>query len=460
MESLWATLDNFSGAGLETELREQFFPNRFKYQISCKSHEGKYFYRYRDYFIKIFAIPGLNPPKQRLKIYRREALIGFHLNRKHDTFPLTYGYWTIQESQPECGNFTYAVLVTEFIVGNSLRNLMVEWSGIVFREAILRTLLRIIAGTLLELQRRFEFTHYDLNQSNIIVSVALYPHTYNFDLGNRIETVRAPYKIHFIDLGDAHVKDFKKSSYHEPRLMVNATAPAIFDPLFDLAWLISHSMRLHRHIEPRIRDLFNRNGFSLSGNSSLVPYPGYFKRPLFIPGMLWHLISLHGWIYHSQEAREVQNQTLSSEQLQHSVTPIRFLNDLEYELIRYLFILAESKEIRVDVISHKSIQWIAPMSFLNLRSIDEIFYYVRSSNYARKRVTAVISGIHYQLRDDPEYQEQVTKQLYRVAPALYIDKRHVLNDVYKDTPETFAQLLFSNDNAPIKQIRAIQSNSH
>jgi hypothetical protein len=451
MESLWATLDNFSGVELEGELREQFFPNRSKYQLSCKSHEGKYFYRYQSYFIKIFVISGLNPPKQRLKIYRREALIGFHLNRKHDVFPLTYGYWTTQESQPERGNFTYAVLVTEFIVGNSLRNLMIEWSGIIFREATLHNLLRIAAGTLLELQRRFEFTHYDLNQSNIIVSVALYPHTYNFDLGNRIETIRAPYRIHFIDLGDAHVKDFKKSPYHEPRLMVNATAPAIFDPLFDLAWLISHSMRLRRHTEPHIRNLFNRNGFSLSGNSSLIGYPGYFKRPLFIPRMLWHLISLHGWMYHAQESHDTQ---------QHSDNPVRFLNDLEYELIRYLFILAESKQIRVDIVSRKSIQWVVPMNFLNLRSIDDIFYYVRSSDHARKRVFAVISGIHHRLRDDLEYQEQITKKLYQVSPVLYADKRHVLENVYKDTPETFVGFLFDSVNTPVKLVKAIQSNSH
>jgi serine/threonine protein kinase len=249
----------------------EYLKSLFKYgvpeetEIISEREEGNVYKLTHDY--KTFVIKERKNSSFGDKICNvcvlREYIVGILINKYESPYLVrTLAYFEYEGS---------SFIVTKYVPGVSLISMI---SGEDFQtESVSVQIFEIVLHMVYTLGLTMEFTHYDLHAANIIIETVKKPHTYhltNAD-GDPVK-IMSKYKITFIDLSRSHVKDVPEM-YCETATLDTATAPGIFDPMFDMAWIIGLMLVLISD-DREMKKFMIRNYFNIDPNChDRIGYP-------------------------------------------------------------------------------------------------------------------------------------------------------------------------------------------
>jgi serine/threonine protein kinase len=214
----------------------------------------------------------------------REYVVGAIINKYKSPFLVeTIAYFEYEGS---------SFIVTRYIIGASLSS-MISPGGKYNTKTVSLQVFEIIFHMLYTLGITMEFTHYDLHDENIMIGEMDEPYTYHLiDTDGNPFTIVSKYKITFIDLSRSHVKDVPEM-YCESGTLDTATVPGVFDPMFDMAWIVGIMLTniSYQEDDTEIKQFLVRNQFNIDPSHGIVGYPitpnFYLMGDLFQEDKIW-----------------------------------------------------------------------------------------------------------------------------------------------------------------------------
>ena len=211
-----------------------------------------------------------------------------------------------------------------------------------------RIFIRHLCMIIADIQDTYKFTHYDLHGGNMLISLGPYREE-RYRCYGREYSIVTPFTIKIIDYGYSHLEgvygDYVEVNYSA---MINGAVPNVYDPFFDMTYVITWWLRSEKIINKRINDLLIFNSFiPYEGQiSSLSELDKYKDKELFYLGREYNpdwldLRYYPEWVFSTDPYYSSLRATKG--------TLIRYTGDLVIDLIDYYNSVVEPKErVRLD----------------------------------------------------------------------------------------------------------------